>query len=98
MLISEAEKIIKDTYERRDRSRGVPLTFLHFVEEVGELARSLRSKNKDDIGRELADVFAWLLSVSYLLEIDLEGEFVRYYGKGCPKCGSTPCKCPPLEG
>ncbi len=98
MLISEAEKVIKDTYERRDKKRGLPLTFLHFVEEVGELARSLRRGNKEEIGRELADVFAWLLSVSYLLEIDLEKEFVKYYGNGCPKCGSSPCKCPPLEG
>jgi len=98
LLISEAERIIKDTYERRDKKRGIPLTVLHLVEEVGELARSLRKNDRDQIGRELADVFAWLLSVAYLLEIDLEREFVKYYGNGCPKCGSIPCKCPPLEG
>ncbi|RLG41047.1 MAG: nucleotide pyrophosphohydrolase [Thermoproteota archaeon] len=98
MLISEAERIIKDTYERRDKKRGIPLTVLHLVEEVGELARSLRKNDRDQIARELADVFAWLLSVAYLLEIDLEREFVKYYGNGCPKCGSIPCKCPPLEG
>jgi len=98
LLISEAERIIKDTYERRDKKRGIPLTVLHLVEEVGELARSLRKNDRDQIARELADVFAWLLSVAYLLEIDLEREFVKYYGNGCPKCGSIPCKCPPLEG
>jgi len=98
LLISEAERIIKDTYEKRDKKRGIPLTVIHLVEEVGELARSLRKNDRDQIARELADVFAWLLSVAYLLEIDLEREFVKYYGNGCPKCGSIPCKCPPLEG
>jgi NTP pyrophosphatase (non-canonical NTP hydrolase) len=43
---------------------------------------------------ELADVFAWLLSVSELLSIDLEDAFVRRYGGGCPKCGNIPCTCP----
>ncbi len=98
MEVRNAQAIIKETYERRDRSRGVYLTFMHLVEEVGEFARAIRRNNKDEIAGEMADVFAWLLSIAYLLEVDLESEFEKRYGSGCPKCGSKPCTCPPLEG
>jgi len=34
MTLNEFQKIIRDKYEKRDRERGTPATFLWFIEEV----------------------------------------------------------------
>ena len=93
MRISEAQRIIRETYLERDRSRGLEKTFLWLVEEVGELAEAVRDK-RESVGEEFADVLAWLISVANLLNVDLEGVFKDKYGRGCPRCGSMPCTCP----
>lgn len=94
MKISEAQQLIRRIYGERDRRRGVQRTAIHLGEEVGELFRSLRTMNNDNLKEEFADVFAWLLSLADLLNLDLESAFIDRYGKGCPKCGSIPCRCP----
>ena len=45
MHISEFQDLISKKYEKRDRQRGIPATFMWFVEEVGELATALAEKN-----------------------------------------------------
>ncbi len=94
MRISEAQELIREIYGERDRRRGVKGTALHLGEEMGELFRALRLKDKGNLREELADVLAWLLSLSDLLSINLEEAFLERYGEGCPKCGSIPCRCP----
>ncbi len=94
MRIKEAQGLIREIYGERDSKRGIFGTALHLGEEVGELFRAIRSNQSDNTEDELADVLAWLLSVSELLSIDLEDAFVRRYGGGCPKCGKIPCTCP----
>lgn len=94
MRISEAQELIMRIYGERDRRRGIHRTALHLGEEVGELFRSIRTKNDDNLREEFADVLAWLLSLADLLSLDLESAFIDRYGKGCPKCGSIPCRCP----
>ena len=41
MQIKEFQGIISEKYEKRDRERGIPATFMWFVEEVGELVTAL---------------------------------------------------------
>ncbi len=94
MKISEAQELIRRIYGERDRRRGVKGTALHLGEEVGELFRSLRTMNRENMREEFADVLAWLLSLADLLSVDLEAAFEERYGRGCPKCGSIPCRCP----
>ncbi len=94
MRISEAQKLIREIYGERDRKRGVVKTALHLGEELGELFHALRTNNVDNLREELADVLAWLLSLSDLISVDLEDAFINRYGEGCPKCRSIPCKCP----
>jgi NTP pyrophosphatase (non-canonical NTP hydrolase) len=63
------------------------------VEEVGELARTLR---RDDAGAreaEFGDVLAWLASLANQSGVDLQAAAGRYQD-GCPKCGEIPCGCP----
>ena len=93
MRVSELQDVIRLTYLDRDRQRGLDGTFRWLVEEVGELARSIRDGGAADRAHEAADVFAWLLSVVNLLDVSLEGAAARY-ANGCPRCGSMPCSCP----
>lgn len=93
MRLSEFQRQIETLYGARDRRRGVDATFRWLVEEVGELARALRSRDPTSLGEEVSDVLAWTVSVATLLGVDTEAASLRY-AAGCPKCGQIPCACP----
>lgn len=93
MTIKEFQKLISDLYFTKDSARGVDGTFLWFAEEVGELARAIRSGGDVAMEAEFADVMAWLVSLGNLCGIDVEKVVAEKYGSGCPKCGQTPCGC-----
>jgi len=79
MDIREAQRIIREKYYERDSSRGLFSTFTWFVEEVGELAEALLRSDYRGLSEEIADVFAWLLSIANLVNIDLDEAFRRKY-------------------
>lgn len=91
--ISYFQRVIEETYIRRDMRRGLDRTFRWFVEEVGELARALRKGEHDRMVEEFSDVLAWLSTLASLVGVDME-QASRRYVRGCPKCGSKPCRCP----
>ncbi len=93
MEIKEFQDLIRQIYFTRDVQRGPDKTFLWFLEEVGEFTRAYRRK-QDNVGKEMADVMAWLVSMANLLEIDLETELLKKYPRVCPLCSSIPCTCP----
>ena len=93
MEIKEFQDLIRQIYFTRDVRRGPDKTFLWFLEEVGELTRAYRRKD-ENVGKEMADVMAWLVSMANLLEIDLETELLKKYARVCPLCSSIPCACP----
>ena len=93
MELQEFQETIGRTFLDRDRRRGVDGTFRWMVEEVGELAKALRSGSHDELTHEVGDVIAWLASVANLAGVDLETAAGRY-AKGCPRCGDMPCTCP----
>lgn len=94
MKISEFQKIIKDLYYEKDCKRGLEKTFMWFIEEIGEFAEALRKGSKESLGEEMADVLAWLTSLANLINIDLEFEVKKKYGRGfCPRCGMRKCIC-----
>lgn len=95
MRISEAQRLIADTYYKRDSARGLAKTLMWFVEEVGELAKALRKGTEETLKSEFADTLAWLLSVAEIAGVSMEEAFMKKYGRGCPVCGSIPCICPP---
>ena len=78
MHIKEFQKIISDKYEETDRERGMPKTFLWFMEEVGELATALASDDKENQVEEFADVLAWLCTLANISNIDLEQALKKY--------------------
>jgi len=82
MHITEFQRIISQKYEERDRQRGIPGTFMWFIEEVGELATALAGNDQDNREEEFADVFAWLCTLANISDVDLEKTCKKYTGNG----------------
>jgi len=82
MHITEFQSIISQKYEKRDRERGIPGTFMWFVEEVGELATALASDDQANREEEFADVFAWLCTLANISDVSLEKACSKYTGDG----------------
>jgi len=78
MHIGEFQKLIAEKYQSRDRERGVPATFMWFVEEVGELATALAGSDQRNKAEEFADVFAWLCTLANISDVDLEKACEEY--------------------
>jgi NTP pyrophosphatase (non-canonical NTP hydrolase) len=93
MEISGFQDVLRRTYGERDAERGRDGTFRWFAEEVGELAKALRTGDRANLEHEFGDVIAWLASLANLVEVDLERAASRY-ALGCPRCDHTPCACP----
>jgi NTP pyrophosphatase (non-canonical NTP hydrolase) len=95
--LAQLQQVIRDTYDTKDRRRGVEGTFMWFMEEVGELAAALRGGTDAERSAEFADVLAWLATLANIAGIDLEEAVRRKYGGGCPGCRRSPCVCDQAE-
>jgi NTP pyrophosphatase (non-canonical NTP hydrolase) len=95
MKISEFQKLIKDLYIEQDQKRGKNATFIWLIEEIGELATILKTReiDKEKASEEMADIIAWTTSLANLLKIDLESSILKKYPNKCIKCNSNPCIC-----
>jgi NTP pyrophosphatase (non-canonical NTP hydrolase) len=78
MEIRQFQALIAEKYEKRDRQRGIPATFMWFIEEIGELATALSSQDKSNRQEEFADVFAWLCTLANISDVDLEKACEKY--------------------
>ena len=95
--LAQLQKVIRDTYDSKDRRRGVEGTFMWFMEEVGELASALRSGTLREQEEEFADVLAWLATIANIAGVDLDAVVQQKYGTGCPGCRQVPCVCDQAE-
>jgi len=78
MTIEEFQQLIAEKYGQRDRERGIPATFMWFVEEVGELATALADDDHANKEEEFADVLAWLCTLANISEVDLTKACEKY--------------------
>jgi NTP pyrophosphatase (non-canonical NTP hydrolase) len=78
MTISEFQKFISEKYEKRDRQRGTSLTFMWFIEEIGELATALATDGESNKEEEFADCLAWLCTLANISDVDLEKAIEKY--------------------
>jgi NTP pyrophosphatase (non-canonical NTP hydrolase) len=78
MRIGEFQQLIAEKYKKRDQERGIPATFMWFVEEVGELATALAQKSQRNKEEEFADVFAWLCTLANISDVDIEKACKKY--------------------
>ena len=84
---------MQDLYFSRDSKRGVKDTYEWLVDEVTELGEALDNTDKEELGKEFADVFAWLASLANIVNINLEKSTLGKYDNKCPKCKKNPCQC-----
>lgn len=95
--LEQLQRVIRDTYDEKDRRRGAEGTFMWFMEEVGELAAALRGGDPGEQAEEFADVLAWLATMANIVGVDLEAAVQAKYGRGCPGCRQSPCICDQAE-
>ena len=79
LTLAAFQKHIFDRYEKVDRERGTPKTFLWFMEEVGELATALNGTDRENLEEEFADVIAWLCTLANINDIDLTAAVTKKY-------------------
>lgn len=80
LTIAQFQRHIFDRYDKVDRARGTPLTWMWFIEEVGELSHALaRGEDRANIEEEFADVFAWLCTLANINDVDLAAAIARKY-------------------
>lgn len=95
--LAQLQQLIRDTYDAKDRRRGVEGTFMWFMEEVGELSAALRGGTDAERAAEFADVLAWLATLANIAGVDLDAAVAAKYGGGCPGCNQVPCVCDQME-
>ena len=69
---------MRATYLERDAARGRDATFRWLTEEVGELAKAMRTGDRENLQHEFGDVLAWLLSLANVEGVELEDAIARY--------------------
>ena len=80
------QRHVSERYEKVDRERGTPGTWLHFSEEYGELARALARDDRANLEEEFADVLAWLCTLANINDVDLAAAVTRkYLSRGGPE-------------
>ncbi len=97
ITLAEFQQLIRDMYHSKDVARGIDGTFMWLMEEVGELASSLRGGTHQERLEEFADVLAWLATIANVAGVDLTEAVRRKYGSGCPGCGHLVCVCADAE-
>ncbi len=86
LTLSAFQHHIFEKYEKVDRARGTPKTFLWFIEEVGELATALNGTDRANLEEEFADVLAWLCTLANINDIDLAAVVQKkYLGDSAPE-------------
>jgi NTP pyrophosphatase (non-canonical NTP hydrolase) len=93
MQIHDFQEMMRHLYFKRDSQRGISGTYDWLVDEVKELGDALKGNDKEELGKEFADVIAWLSSLANITEVDLEKAAVNKYNDKCPKCKHSPCQC-----
>lgn len=97
ITLAQFQTLIRRMYLDKDLSRGVDGTFMWLMEEIGELAASLRGGTHEERTLEFADVLAWLATIANVAGVDLTDAVLRKYGNGCPGCGKLVCDCSASE-
>ena len=87
LTLAAFQKHISDRYEKHDRARCTPGTWLHFSEEIGELARALARDDRQNLQEEFADVLAWLCTLANINDVDLAAAVAHKYLSAKPPEG-----------
>jgi NTP pyrophosphatase (non-canonical NTP hydrolase) len=87
LKLADFQKHISEKYEKVDRERGTPKTFVWFIEEIGELATALNGTDRANLEEEFADVIAWLCTLANINDVDLASAVAKKYLSEKPPVG-----------
>lgn len=87
--------MFKDIYGNVNRVLSRASIGFHLMEEIGEVASTVRLDNHQDYGMEIADVFAWLIALTMKIpEIGGLDEITWQIFPGhCKRCHKATCEC-----
>lgn len=88
------QEMFKNIYGRINKVAGKEKCWLHLLEELGEVSRVFRLKERDNLKDEIADVFAWLVAFCNNAGINLESAILDCYQGKCDACNKKKCECP----
>lgn len=93
--LKEWQEMFRKIYGRINRLQTIIQILLHLYEEISEFSRAwrLREKEKEEVKKEIADIFAWLCALCNKLNIDLQEIVKKRYPGVCDVCGKRPCEC-----
>lgn len=72
-------------YGKRHDKHTTEYMISRLVEEVAELVNPMESQDRAQIAPNLADVFSWICSLAYKLNLDLSELTWQKYGKNAPR-------------
>jgi len=67
--------------------------WLHLTEELGEMGRALRHKDRAHLEEESADSFAWFIALCIKLGLDADNLIWETYSWKCDECRQRKCIC-----
>lgn len=88
------QEMFKNIFGRVNKVAGRDKCWLHLHEELGEVSRAFRLKERKNLQDELADVFAWLCAFCNNSGISLKDAVLQLYGGKCDVCKQEKCCCP----
>lgn len=93
--LNEWQRTLYVIYGQGNNERSLDEIAFHLFEEIGEVAKALRKKDKKEIVEEVADSFAWLIAVvnRHDPEIRIDDMVYNRYSDKCPHCNMKPCRC-----
>jgi len=93
--ISDWQQMFATIYGHRNIAAGPAGIWSRLLEEIGELVRETRYRNRDGMKYHLPDIFAWLCAFCSVQGFDLQQIVSDRYRGGCPWCKNVTCLCPP---
>jgi NTP pyrophosphatase (non-canonical NTP hydrolase) len=84
-------------YGKRHDKHTTEYMISRLVEEVAELVNPMESQDKTQIAPNLADVFSWICSLAFKLDIDLSSLAWQKYGQNTPRPSWSQASQPSLQ-
>ncbi|MHB8567673.1 MAG: hypothetical protein ACYC7D_01100 [Nitrososphaerales archaeon] len=72
-------------YGKRHEKHTTEYMISRLVEEVAELVNPMEAQDNQRIAPNLSDVFSWICSIAYKLNLDLSGLAWKKYGTNAPR-------------
>lgn len=90
----EWQEMFTKIYGKINKASWPIQIWLHYHEELGEVSREFRLKEKIKMEEEFADCFAWFIAFCNRLKVSLEDIVWETYPEKCSHCGQEECQCP----